>query len=410
MAGLIKWFSSNDTNAPQLSNTWNCMIDVLDACLVTGYNTQQVSLFKIENGVGVVTFPGVHNYKQFQVLRFLSELNPIIHNKEFKVLGVTGTTVELKVDLPDQTISGVIACQLAPLGWSKPFGGVGKAVYQAKDTEKNPFFLRVDNSLDELYNTTYAKIAKVGILETCEGIDDISGIQIPFDPTSPNKNWVASGAGVSVYNGWFKWRYAAYDTAATSASWGDYNAPTSGTRDWFLIGDDDVFYIVPKLTANTIFEMPYAAGFVQHNGNSKPFLIAANAYNPANSTTQYPTPLSNTGLQTFALMRDYENNLINTQFSRLISGFGITSSGVAANTIKADIVEGLILTPFYIVDSNQNILTELPLAKCCINNVSDLSNGSIYADEYGAYIGTRYRTTAGGALGALFFEIYKAGV
>lgn len=409
MAGLIKWFSSNDINAPVLSNTWNCMIDVLDACLVTGYSTQQVSLFVIENGVGIVTFAGAHNYKQFQVLRFLSESNPIIHNKEFKILGVTTTTVEFKINTPDQTLSGVIACQLAPLGWSKPFSGVGKAVYQAKDIEKNPFFLRIDNSLDPLYNSTYAKFAKVGILETCEGVDDISGVQMPFDPANPNKNWVASGSGTSVYNGWFKWRYAAYETLATSSSWGDYNVPTNGDRSWYLIGDDDVFYIIPKMTVGTIFELPYGAGFLQHNGDSKPFIIAANSYSPANSGPQYPTPLSTAGLQTLALMRNYENNLINTQFSKLVSGFGVASSGVAANTIKADATEGLIFTPFYVVDPDQSILTNLPLVKCCINNASDLSNGSIYADEHGAYLLTRYRTTAGGAIGMLFFDIYKAG-
>src|SRR5690606_42102502 len=39
----IKWFSFDNTNAPQFTNTWGCLIDVLDACLVTGFGSQIVS-------------------------------------------------------------------------------------------------------------------------------------------------------------------------------------------------------------------------------------------------------------------------------------------------------------------------------------------------------------------------------
>lgn len=406
MSGLIKWFSSNDVNAPQLSNTWGCLIDVLDACLVTGFNNQTVASLVITNKVAIATFSGAHGFKQFQVVELLNSDHAEIHNKEFKILGVTSSTIEFYIDLPDRAVTGITSCKLAPLGWKKPFAGIHKAVYQPKDNILNPYYFRIDNSRDPVYTDTYAKFAKVGIFDSCSDIDDLSGNQMPYDPTNPTKNWIGTGSGVAAYSGWFKWRYAVFENLATSSSWGDYNIPINGNREWVLIGNDEGFYILPKMVMNSTFEVPYALGVIQHNGQSKPFLIAANSYNAANGSTSYATPLSSTSNQHLALMQNYEGEVINTQFSRLMTGFSVASSGIAANVIKSDPTDGFILTPYLILDPDQYIMGELPLVKCCINSADTVVNKSIYSDEGGAYLTTRYRVNSGGVIGTLFFKIY----
>lgn len=213
----IKWFSFDNTNAPQLTNTWGCMIDVLDACLVTGFGSQLVSSLVIEDGVATATFGGSHNFKQFQVVE-ISGANETILNGEFKILGLSANTIEFLIDLPDQGATGTISCKLASLGWTKAFSGTQKAVYQAKNKIANPYFLRVDNSCDPVYTDSYAKFAKVGMLDACTSIDDLTGNQAPFDPSNPNKNWVGSGSGSSAVAGWFKWQYAVNESAANSSS------------------------------------------------------------------------------------------------------------------------------------------------------------------------------------------------
>ncbi|MFW1970619.1 hypothetical protein [Acinetobacter bereziniae] len=401
----IKWFSFDNTNAPQLTNTWGCLIDVLDACLVTGFGSQLVSNITILDGVGTATFGSNHNFKQFQVIEFSGSTIPEL-NKEFKILGITSNKIEFVVNLPDQTVTGTISAKLASLGWTKAFTGTQKAVYQAKDKIANPYFLRVDNSRDPVYTTTYAKFAKVGVLESCSGIDDIGGNQFPFDKSNPTKNWVGTGSGSSAIAGWFKWQYAVHESAAASSGWYESEGTTDGLRRWFIIGSKDSLYIINSATANSILEIPYSFGVIQHNGLPKPYLIATNRYAIANTSVLCATPLGDPDRIEVASLYNYAGVKINTLFSKLITGFGSVKSGVATNLIKQDPIDGLILSPFYLLDPDNFILDKLPLVNCCMNDATTIANYTIFTEPNRAYIGCRFRTAAGGVLGLLLFTIY----
>lgn len=394
----IKWFSFGNTNAPQLSNSWGCMIDVLDACLVTGMGSQLVSTLVVKDGVATATFGTSHNLQQFQVVE-ISNADQQIFNGEHKVLGVTSNTIEFVINSPDTIATGTISCKLASLGWTKAFSGTQKAVYSAKDRTANPYFLRVDNSLDPVYNTNYAKYAKVGILDSCTDIDDLTGNQAPFDPTKPSRNWAD--------NGWFKWRYASSDQAAASTYVYESTSPANGNRPWVLIGTKDSFYIINSSTISAIFETPYGFGVVQHKGLAKPFLSAVNQSNSASNTNIVTgTSLSNTGKVEVAAMTGYSGALINTRYSRLISGFGSVISGAAANSIKSDPTEGYILSPIYFADPDGYIMDALPLVQACVNDATATANYAIFSEPNKAYIGCRMRSDTGGVLGMLFFTIY----
>ncbi|CAM9410476.1 hypothetical protein [Acinetobacter bereziniae] len=397
----IKWFSSSNTNAPQLSNSWGCMIDVLDACLVTGMGSQLVSTLVVKDGVATATFGSSHNFKQFQVVE-ISDADQQIFNGEHKVLGVTSNTIEFVVNSPDLIATGAISCKLASLGWTKAFSGTQKAVYSAKDRTANPYFLRVDNSLDPVYNTDYAKYAKVGILDSCTGIDDLTGNQAPFDPTKPSRNWKGEGNS----NGWFKWRYAAIADIAYTTYVSEYQLPQNGYRPWVLIGTKDSFYLINGLTIGQTFEAPYCFGVIQHKGLAKPFLCASNHSATFNDYISIGTPLSNTGRTEVAAMTGYSGALINTRYSRLISGFGNVISGAAANSIKSDPTEGYILSPIYFADPDGYIMDALPLVQACVNDATATANYAIFSEPNKAYIGCRMRSDTGGILGMLFFTIY----
>ncbi|WP_287906498.1 hypothetical protein [Acinetobacter sp.] len=394
----IKWFSFGNTNAPQLSNSWGCMIDVLDACLVTGMGSQLVSTLVVKDGVATATFGTSHNLQQFQVVE-ISNADQAIFNGEHKVLGVTSNTIEFVVNSPDTIATGTISCKLASLGWTKAFSGTQKAVYSAKDRIANPYFLRVDNSLDPVYNTNYAKYAKVGILDSCTDIDDLTGNQAPFDPTKPSRNWAD--------NGWFKWRYASSDQAAATTYVYESTSPANGNRPWVLIGTKDSFYIINSSTISAIFETPYSFGVVQHKGLAKPFLSAVNQSNSAsNDYLVTGTSLSNTSKVEVAAMTGYSGAMINTRFSRFISGFGSVISGAATNLIKSDPTEGYILSPLYFADPDGYIMDTLPLVQACVNDATATANYTIFSEPNKAYIGCRMRSDTSGVLGMLFFTIY----
>lgn len=398
----IKWFSFDNTNAPQLSNTWGCMIDVLDACLVTGYGSQQVLSIVISNGVGIATFSGVHNIKQFQVIEFSGSNNQVINN-EFKVLGLTPTTIEFLIDLPDQTITESISCKIASLGWSKAFSGSQKAVYQAKDKIANPYFLRVDNSRDSVYTDSYVKFAKVGILETCRGINDLSGNQAPFDAANPNKNWLGTGSSHNAIAGWFKWQYAVHEASASGGAF-ESDPPSNGNRSWVLIGNSEFFYIIPSLIITSIYALPYGFGVINTNDVALPYLIGVNKTTSAGSgfigTTALVEPTHGV-----AYLYNCNGQLENTLFSKLIPGFGSIKTGISGNTIKVDPARGVILTPYYILDSSNYLTGVLPLVRCCLNDCSGMNDRSIFSDDTGVYLMRKIRTAPGGSVGAIFLQI-----
>ena len=51
---LIKYFESTDAGAPTLNNAVGSMIAVLDACLITGYNSKSVASITVASGVATV--------------------------------------------------------------------------------------------------------------------------------------------------------------------------------------------------------------------------------------------------------------------------------------------------------------------------------------------------------------------
>lgn len=399
----IKWFSFDNTSAPQLTNTWGCMIDVLDACLVTGFGSQAISSILVSSGVAVATFGSPHGYKQFQVVEVTSEAHHQLEG-EYKILGVSATTLEFEINLPDQTFTGAISGRLAPLGWTKAFSGEQKAVYQAMDIVANPYFLRVDNSKGPQYSDSYAKYAKVGILESCSGIDDLTGNQAPYDASNPQKNWNTSGSGSTVVAGWDRWLYAVHENTANGVAF-ELDPPTNGIRSWVLVGNKDSFYFVPNLTIATSYGSAYGFGVVEYNEIVLPFLIGLIKTQAANTSVVGVTGLTDPAHPVAALY-DRSGQLNNTLFSKLISGFGGVKTGVSTNTVKADPLDGLTLTPFYLQDASNYIIDQIPIAKCCINDCSQIEDMTIFSDITGAHLMKKIRSGPGGPLGGIFLKIF----
>lgn len=387
----IKWFSFDNTNAPQLSNTWGCMIDVLDACLINGYGTQTVSSLVIQDGVAVATFAGSHKIKQFQWVE-ISGADEIALNAQFKVVGLTSTTIEFSVNLPEQAATGTIECKIAPLGWSKVFEGSQKGVYQAADVETNPYFLRVDNSRDPVYSNNFAKYAKVGFFETCTGIDDISGNQAPYDSANPTRNWVGTGSGASAVGGWYKWHYARGRTV-------DINSPSTeappftsetiaeGNRAWFLIGDDSSFYILCgifpiSISAAVPTVIPH--GFaVANKRNIATACLFASESGGANQGFYIKNALVDATYKGIIMMHNIKKSLVNTAFGQLFATPSSYSGYTGAATLDSG--DGDVFIDIMVKDPSNYFAGTLDIVKYVLyDSSSDVpfrlitSNGRAY--------------------------------
>ena len=262
----IKYYLFTNTGAPQLSNNFGCMIDLLDACLVNGFGSQTVSTLTASGTTVTATFGSAHNFMPYQVIK-IAGATQTEYNGEFRILtvpNVDSITFQLAAAPSVTTATGTISCSLPPLGWLKPFSGTGKAAYRSSNAllASRPF-LRVVDALDAAYTSTYAKYAKVGIVEDMTDIDAMLGVQAPYDSANPDKNWVGTGSGTTGINGWARWYYAANGAVYTGLT--NSQTPAAGNRQWLLVGNSDYFYIlptstVPSATVNTQHASAYGFG------------------------------------------------------------------------------------------------------------------------------------------------------
>lgn len=246
----IKFYVHTNNNAPQLQNAYGSMINVLDACLINGINIGTVSSLTTSGTIVTALFSSAHNLMQYQVIKITGANQPEF-NGEHRVLTIPNAqsiTFELAAAPSTATATGTITASLPPLGWEKPFSssnpqGGGKAAYRSTNLflPSRPF-LRVVDELDPAYTATYAKYAKVGMVEDMVDINTMFN-QAPYDPSSPDKNWIGTGSGSSAVNGWARWYYASaqefFNTQADSLT------ATTGNRNWIVVGSESCFYILP---------------------------------------------------------------------------------------------------------------------------------------------------------------------
>jgi len=293
----IKFYVHTNNNAPQLGNAYGSMINVLDACLIDGIQIGAVNSLTAVGSTVTATFGTAHNLMQYQVIKITGANQPEF-NGEHRILSIPDTssfTFELAAVPSVNTATGTISASLPPLGWEKPFSssnpsGGGKAAYRSLNLllPSRPF-LRVVDELDPAYTATYAKYAKVGIVEDMTDINTMLGVQAPFDSTSTDKNWVATRSGATVINGWAKWYYTR--TSNLSAV-NDTASITTGNRNWLLVGTKDYFYILPCITPDTGADVgkaasPYGFGVFERYYNddmSNTFLSASIGGVAANSS------------------------------------------------------------------------------------------------------------------------------
>lgn len=380
----IKFYVHTNNNAPQLQNAYGSMINVLDACLINGINIGAVSSLTASGTMVTALFSSSHNLMQYQVIKITGANQPEF-NGEHRILTVPNAqsvTFELAAVPSATTATGTITASLPPLGWEKPFSssnpaGGGKAAYRTNKLllPSRPF-LRVIDELDPSWTSTYAKYAKVGVVEEMTDIDTMIGGQLPYSSSSPGMNWTGTGSGTGAINGWCKWYYARSNSEYTSGAINDTYAPTDGDRTWKIIGNDEYFFICNSTVAGQVNAVCVSGfghykNFLAVNSNNV-FLIGvlerATANNMSQKICNY-NPLLSMPIATIAVFS------LNSEFTQaearslgLDFGYGSQWYTGYSDTAGAPTVLGRIfLAPFYL-KTNEGLMGEIPGVKFIPHN------------------------------------------
>ena len=345
MSNVVKYFNYAQQGAPSVANNWGDLTNLLDACLVTGFNIKSIASITRIGSEAVVTITLGHGYQADQVL-LISGCDQAEYNGEHRVKSITSTTFIFDVvGTPVTPATGSsISVRTAPLGFEIAFIGTNKRVYRSTNTASSRPYLRVDNSdpASADWPSTYAKSARVTMAEKMLSVDTFgTGSRAPYDNT--NRNEQLNGSGVTVINGWYRWwqqrNYINGDATADSAA--------ATPKQWAIIGDDRGFYFhiqpcAQSLASATGFSGYCFTDFIPLNSKdvyttlmcASDLSYAANYYNASMIGNLYPdignffsTQLDYSGK---VLLKDYSQTgtyvragfcSINSTLTQLVSGF-----------------------------------------------------------------------------------------
>lgn len=127
----VKWHSSSFTGATQITNVAGKLVDMLDAVLVNGYNSNDVTSIVVASGVATVTTSLSHGFTDYSVIAIDGVTDKTALNGSWKSTVTSANTFTFPTAESDGTAAGTITAKTAPLGWTKPFSGTQKAMYKA---------------------------------------------------------------------------------------------------------------------------------------------------------------------------------------------------------------------------------------------------------------------------------------
>ena len=295
----VQYFSH--LNGLVLGNNWGDLIRLLDKALVTGIDFTQITAASIDaQGDVSITLFAAHNAMLFQVVE-LSGFTPNSLNQKYRIKGVPNTTqliLKPALDITERSITTMGTGKLASLGYDIIFRDTNdvKRVYRAKNPTAQHPFIRVDESLTSpdgssgIYSSTYAKFAMVGLLENMDHIDDFENpnvLQLPLDPSNPEKNWKITGVGNNVIRGWSRWYYSrGYDFQTTVS---DENPGSSAAKKFTLVGDKNAFYFQRGIHGDTPnYKVVSGCGLLNESIDSTvipPWFLMTTLANTSASTT-----------------------------------------------------------------------------------------------------------------------------
>lgn len=260
----VRWFHSSMPGAPQINAQAGDVIAILDACLVTGFDTRAPDGDKITvlDEVATVHISGGHAYEKHAVIE-ITGATPSSLNDVWRITSATATTLTFACPgISNGTATGSINVKRAAPGyWEKAYSdGTTKGAYRSTHEDASGCYLRIDNT------GTGSTAAIVRGYESMTGIDDGTH---PFPTVAQN----------------------------SVLTWRPTSTTTVGQlpRPWAVVADSHFFYflawMVPATYAHTIYQFGDVARLSE--GDYYPAVITGHTHvapgNQMANTSQYLT-------------------------------------------------------------------------------------------------------------------------
>lgn len=228
----VTWMHSEQVGAPQangLAGSNGQLLQILDAVLINGFNSQTVSSVTSSAETITLSFGTSHGYVEMQKIT-ISGANNSQLNGDHTIIAVTNNTIVIE-RLGVSDTSGVIKTKVAPLGFESIFGSTNplKRAYRSKNTATTQTVLYLDMAIpaNSGYNAT-DPVQRASV-SMCEDMAEL-GVQIN-SYTDATNNYATNPNGVLM---WYQSRgYAKNESVSTNKN-----------SSWVVIGNGDYFYLI----------------------------------------------------------------------------------------------------------------------------------------------------------------------
>lgn len=219
-------FRSIDQGAPVLNNAAGAMISVLDACLVTGFNTLNVTSLVVASNICTVTTAVAHGLSVDQRMTIAGAATTSLNGDKTITAVPTTTTFTFSVTQANTSETpGSCTAKRTSLGWVKEYTGTNKAIYKMSDVQSYGQMLRVEDS-------SVGIDARIFGVESATSVDSYTD-KFPTEAQTAGGMYVTKGANSTTPKFWAiigdgrffymvtegSARFTAYSTTLTHAVW-----------------------------------------------------------------------------------------------------------------------------------------------------------------------------------------------
>lgn len=230
----VKWFHSDMPGAPVLRGEPGALIELFDACLISGFDARTPDSITVVGEVATVTLSGGNPYEKHAVIT-ITGASVAALNAEWRI--ATSSAASLTFACPgvaDGSATGATV-KRAPAGWGKPFSDTQKAVYRSLHPLASGVCLRIDDS-DARYPCV-------------RGYEDMTGIDAGTNPFPTTAQFPAD-------------KYW----------WGKSDAESTSPRKWTLVADGLYLWYLPGWTSYAPLSDPPAP--LHRFGDFRPFMAS----------------------------------------------------------------------------------------------------------------------------------------
>lgn len=204
MTTSVKEFHARLPGAPVLSQALGSYIDLLHACLVTGYNVLPCNITVLAGVATVNVGAAQHALIENMVALIEGVASPAALNGEKRVLARLDDQryTFAAPGVPDGTAIGSIAQRVAPAGWARPFhdAAAGIAVFKPMSVEASDTHYQVTDS-HSLQSSW--RVARVRLFESMtsatEGVQAGEGLIYSRSQTASDVRWCVIADGRAVH-------------------------------------------------------------------------------------------------------------------------------------------------------------------------------------------------------------------